>query len=405
MTLKQRLTGNAAKIVLVVLLAVPALRSMTGSSQLEGENRKLAEFPAAPASWQETLKFPARLDQWINDHFGYRDRLLKLNNRVRHALFGTFPTVQVISGQNGRIFMSAHEANFPPYTAIHPTCGFQFHDHEKIAGQMNAMHAAFRGWGIDAKLVIAPSSPAVYQEELPGWLAQRCARSVPPFRNILVPERLSPPVLASVYYPIEELRAARAEGEVIPKTWFHLTGFGSRLLTQKSVERLWNIKADEGTTLKTRIETQTSDLAHLFPGVKLSSKVEAIDFAASGIEECKGAKCYPALQDALEKLGDVNRYRNERAPKERLIMLSDSFGQYSAGWYARYYRDVIHFSTNTLGRLSDGELASLRNFLREEGKRSDVLFFYHDTGVLTGRIDLDLKKLVSAQPMVSQAKN
>lgn len=407
MTLAQQLKGNAAKIILVALFAIPAIRAASTTDQSATENRRLAAFPAAPSSWQETLKYPAKLDTWINDHFGYRDRFLKLNNRVRHALFEQFPTAQVIAGRDDRIFLSTHEAHYAPYAAIHLTCGYRFGEHGKIAEQINAWHAAFKASGIDARLLIAPSSPALYVEELPGWLAAQCRSAVPPIAEILKAERLPQPVRSSVYYPLEELRAAGGGAALVPKTWFHLTGAGSRLLAEKSVARFSDANANSGAgpALKTRMETQPSDLSHLFPGVRLASEVEAIDFAASEVTECAGGKCYPEMQEAMEKLGDVSRYRNTRAAKGSLIILSDSFGRYSAPWFSRYYRDVMHVSTNAADRLSASEMKQLREWLLEQGKRGEVLFLYHDAGVLAGRVGMDLKKIFPDAKLEHQVKS
>jgi hypothetical protein len=389
----QRLMTHSAKIILISLLAAPAILSFSGKEQAATENRKLAAFPAKPRSWDAALKYPAQLDVWINDHFGFRNALVKLNNKVRYALFDQFPTAQVIAGKDGRIFLSTHEAHYAPYAAINITCGYQFNEYDKIALQLNQLHAAFRKSGIDVKLLIAPSSPIVYAEELPDWLATRCMSSIHPFDEITKANRLEPSVRSAIYYPLEEMRAMKPHAMALPKTWFHWAGEGAQLVAQRSAEHFWNVKADDTKPLVTRVERLPSDLSHLFPGVKLASPVTTIDFAASGVEECSGGHCFPEAQDIMDKLGDVSRYRNEKAPRGKLILVTDSFGRYIAGWYSRYYRDVMHISTNAVDRLSEAEMTRLRQLLLEQGRVGDVLFLYHDAGVLAGRAGIDLKKI------------
>lgn len=86
-------------------------------------------------------------------------------------------------------------------------------------------------------------------------------------------------------------------------------------------------------------------------GYELRSDVETTDFAASDVSEAQAANANLELQKAMETLGDVSRYRNTRATKGSLIILSDSFGRYSASWYSRFYRDVMHISTNAAARV------------------------------------------------------
>jgi hypothetical protein len=396
--LTQRVMAHSSKILLVSLLAVPAVLSFSGKEQAATENRTLATFPAKPRSRDAILKYPAQLDAWINDHFGFRQALVKLNNKVRYALFGQFPTIQVIAGKNGRIFLSAHSADFPPYGAINLPCGYQFSEYDKIAMELTRFHAAFREMGIDAKLLIAPSSPLVYAEELPDWLAKRCLSSVHPFDEIMKPGRLEPFVRAATYYPLDEMRALKPIAAALPKTWFHWAGDGAQLVAQKSVEYFWKTKTEDAKPLVTKVKRLPSDLAHMFPGVSLPSDVTTIDFAASGIDECVGGRCFPEAEDVMNKLGDVSRYRNEKAPKPKLILVTDSFGHYIAGWYSRYYRDVLHISTNSADTLSDAEKSRLRQLLLEQARTGDVLFVYHDGGVLSGRIGLDQNKLLQAPP-------
>lgn len=95
-----------------------------------------------------------------------------------------------------------------------------------------------------------------------------------------------------------------------------------------------------------------------------------------------------------QKLSDVSRYRNERAPAKRLVLFSDSYGHYVAGAYAPFFREVMHFSTNALTLLNQEELAALRKTLSQQDGKQMLLFVYHDASVLNGRVEVDRKMLV-----------
>ncbi|MFC7514348.1 hypothetical protein ACFQUU_04960 [Herbaspirillum sp. GCM10030257] len=388
-----QIAANAAKIMVVTVLLIPALLATGGRQEGVGENRNLANFPERPRDWDSIVKFPAQLDLWINDHFGFRDLLVKLNNRVRYTLFKQFPTMQVIEGKGGRIFLAAHSTAHAPYAAITQACGYEYEHVEGIAKQLSAFDAGFRKLGVDAKMLVAPSSPVLYRNELPTWLAQRCDPSTEPVPRVLASDILTPQARQRVYYPIDDMRAIERTANVIPVTWFHWSGTGPRMVAEASVRHFWDAKARATPTLHTSQQSLPSDIAHLFPGVELNSSVEVADFKASGITECGGPSCYPQLQAAMAKLGDVSRYINPLAPNRRLVMLSDSFGRHIAGWYAPYYREVIHLSTNNLAQLDDSEIHGLRSAFFQSAEHTHVLFLYHDGSLLSGRLAVDLGKL------------
>lgn len=381
-----------SKAVFVAILSTPALISLNHTTAVSSENRALADFPPRPRSWEGILKYPASLDAWINDHFGLRDRLAKLNNRVRYALFRQFPTIQVIQGREGRIFLSAHATTHEPYSAILLPCGHGYDKADQIAGQLNRFSKAARETGADLRLLAVPSAPVLHADQLPGWLEDKCNSNPRPVPRILASPRLEASAKALVYYPEQEMLDLRRRTDIIPPNWFHWNGTGVGTVAQLSTHHFWGKDAEQATPVVTQKQHLQSDIAHLFPGVKLGSDIETIDFAASGITQCLGAGCFPELRSLADKLVDVSRYRNPSG-KDRLILLSDSFGSQISGWYARHFAEVVHLSTNNLDRLDKSEVAQLRGALFKHAGGSKILFLYHDGSLLYGRLGMDLDRL------------
>jgi hypothetical protein len=384
---------HAAKILIVALLALPAVFGVVHRDESPIENRMPAVFPAWPASWSAALEYPFKLDLWINDHFGFRRQLVKLNNWIRYRFFHQFPTHQVIAGRNGRIFLAAHATSHLPYSAILLSCGAQFHDAGLIAGQLNNFANGYGRLGLDPKIVIAPSAPAAYPEDLPAWLTTQCTLAAAPIPRVLAAENLMPEARAKVYFPLERMRSLEPNVHAIPKTWFHWAGAGPRVVAEDTVRRFWGF-AQRQPPLVIHPEMRDSDISHLFEGVRLQSEIEVADYAASGIEACDGPQCFPELGTIAGKLGDVSRYRNPAAPGRRLVLFSDSYGHYIAGDFAPYFREVVHLSTNTFGLLNSAELAMLRQTFLHPEFGQELLFVYHDVSVLWGRIEADQKLLL-----------
>lgn len=389
-TLLQRLKANFAKIATITLLATPAVMSFSGMQQASNENRKLTDFPPRPSSFGDALKYPSKLDLWINDHFGFRDALLQLNNRLRHALFHQFPTIQVIEGRNDRIFLSAHSTEHQPYSAILLNCGYQFNNLGHLVDALNRFSAGLRNRGVNAHLLIAPSASSLYTDELPPWLEKRCNSYASPIGQIIHSPQLHGDAKALLYYPMDKMRALRNEVDVIPRSWFHWAGAGPRRIARFSAEDLWSRNTSDAKPMVTVKRLVPSDISHLFPGIPLASEMEVADFAASGISQCRGGACFPEMLSIMEKLGDVSRYVNNAAPAGRLILVSDSFGQHIAGWYSSYYREVLHVSTNDLRRLDPRELEQLRETLFKGNSSDNVLFLFHDGSILNGRMVQDI---------------
>lgn len=355
-------------------------------------------MPKLPRSSGDLLAYTRQLEPWINDHFGFRTSLIKLNNRLRHAFFNQFPTIQVISGRQGRIFLSSHATTLAEYSAITIPCGYTPTSSDKVARQLNSLHESFAHEGIDARIMIVPSSPIIYAEELPGWLEKRCGSVSSPIESMLASPQLEADTRKAIYFPKAEMIRLKETIPVFPKTWFHWAGAGPRDVAGSSVEFFWNIPRQAGQPIAERVVRAPSDISHLFPGIELASEIDYPDHAKSLIDACLGPQCFPSIGAAANKLQEVAFYRNPSAPEQRLIILSDSFGQFIASWYPRYFKEVIHFSTNALDQLDAKETAQFKAFIKSQAEAAHVMVLYHDGSVLWDRPAQDQENLFTKHP-------
>jgi hypothetical protein len=387
---------SSLKLGVIALLGLPAVLAILKPVAPISENRTLSSFPSRPSSMETALAYPAKLDGWINDHFGLRNTLVKLNNRIRYTLFRQFPTSQVIEGKDGRIFLAAHATTHTPHSAIFLSCGAETDslriDVNGISGQARNLIEGAKRAGINAKMLVAPSSPALYAKQLPTWLAARCNAASPPVPRVLASPTLSDETRAAIQYPIDIARRIDQTDDYIPKHWFHWAGAGPRIVAEESTKSLLGIETSGTPPLVSHKESAPSDISHLFPGVTLKSVIEVADLQASGVKVCFGASCFPETPAAAARLGEVARYINDKAPARRLVLLSDSFGAYIAGWYSPFFREVVHLSTNNLGLLAPEDIAALRKQFLNGAPDDHVLFLYHDGSFLANRMKIDQEK-------------
>jgi hypothetical protein len=391
--LKDRMAACMIGVLIAVVLGIPTITSLIRSNNGTGENRSLAPLPKPPQSTADLLKYTPQLELWVNDHFGLRAKLISLNNKLRHSLFNQFTTIQVISGRQGRIFLSAHATTMAPYSAITTPCGDTFTSPQKVAVQLNALHESFRHAGMDARIMIVPSSPVIYQEDLPAWLEARCKAATSPIELTLASTHLLSETRKAIYYPKTEMLGLKEHMDVFPKTWFHWAGAGPREVAGLSVQFFWNISTHAGKAIAEQSINTPSDISHIFPGVRLVSLIEQPDHGRSQIEACMGPSCFPSLGSAAAKLQEVTSYRNPAAPHHRIIILSDSFGTFIAGWYSRYFREVMHFSTNSLNKLNTTETHKFKAYIKEQAQTGHLLLLYHDGSVLWDRPAQDHESL------------
>lgn len=390
------LRKHLAKIVIVALMSVPLVATFVGAPATSGEQRKLAAAPSMPTGWREALALPAALDPWINDHFGWRIRMVEIYTRLRHDLFGRFPTNQVIGGRDGRIFLAAHNraGEGEPYTAIALACGWQFRDGPEILAEVNHFSRLFDAAGIDAKLLIVPSAPIVYLEQLPAWQTERCTVDGAPAYQMLASPGLDPRARERVMFPLKEMRAIRGRDAMFPLTFFHWSGAGPRAVAGMTQERFWKRPAAGGTPIPLVEKRVPSDVHFLFPGIEHDSVAGEPDFTGTTITSCYGPDCFPGMKSIMEKLVVVGRFTNT-APglAPRLVMITDSFGYAGAPWFSRYYNEVVYLSTNGLAQATPAEVEQLRSLLFRRGSKDEVLYLYHDATVYSNRIGTDLKTL------------
>jgi hypothetical protein len=385
---------HAGKFVVVAVLALPALVSLHEACS-KPSDPNLAQLPARPASGAALLEMPSKLDAWINDHFGYRVDLLKFNNRLRFKLFREFPSVQMSAGRHGRYFLSAHGTSMPPYQAVTTVCSRGVARASTIP-HLNRLFGAFHAAGLEPKLLVVPSAPVVYPEDLPPYLERECASERNPVDAVIASPALDPAAAAAMFYPLKEMREIKKSAVLYPKSWFHWTGDGLDQVARLSLSHFWQRPLDQAPALPHKKRVQIADVSHLFDGILLESETVEPDLEQAGVKGCWGGECFPEIAQISMKLRDVSRFDNPRAPQRRLLIISDSFGSKVSAWYARYYAHVEQFATNGVDQLTPAQLAAFKTYIYRERADTDILILYHDGGAMYDVLRFGTERLLPA---------
>src|SRR5262249_13121198 len=127
-----------------------------------------------PSSLAELGEYPEKVNAAVSDHFAMRPAMISINNRLRLALFGETPTEQTIFGPTGRLFFTSHLAA-APYSLIRLICGIGISDVQvKAVADSTRFASVMAERHVNGIIVLVPTAPVIYRNELPRWLRNRC---------------------------------------------------------------------------------------------------------------------------------------------------------------------------------------------------------------------------------------
>ena len=129
------------------------------------ENRLLAKWPLFKGIGQ-SRDFITGIENYFNDHFGFRNRLIRWNNHWKGQLFRNAPQQEVVVGREGWLFHSGEQM------IEHVTRRAVWNDQE-LANWCRLLERR-RDWlyqrGIKYLFTVPPDKHSVYAEFLPSWI-------------------------------------------------------------------------------------------------------------------------------------------------------------------------------------------------------------------------------------------
>ena len=367
--------------VFFLVLLTPAMVQMSGKFQdASMENRVLAARPGLPHSLPQVHQFPAEMDGFLNDHFGLRSSMVEWNNKLRYHLLGDIGSVQLTAGKDGHLFFNSHAAS-APLAMVYFLCGKNVsaeYRAEIVKSASGFMHMALQ-LAPHSHLLIAPTKPAVYADQLPDWLQWQCNHYTATVPAVIAAMQAEPSLSKKVVYPLAEMQALRPKVEAFPKNNFHWTGQGSqpvaRLLAEQYMQR------QRISRLPGVMRDMPSDVQHFLPGVALNVAALEPDYASAGVIACDGVACFPEFAGVADQIGFTTRYRRPGTKGPKLLLITDSFGIGIAGFFSEYFGEVWHVSMNNIKLLTPEQRLRFKQILFQDYAPDEVLYVFHDAAI------------------------
>ena len=163
--------GNALLVsaVFLVLIWLPTADWIFhfDRAPIPNEKRLPAAFPKFNGLGR-SRDFVSGLEQYFNDHFGFRKRLIRANNHWKRQVFRDAPSNDVITGRDGWLFSTSNRM-LDHYFGL---ARFSQDDLEAWRQLIEERRDWLAKRGIKYLFTIPPDKHTIYPEYLPEWLAK-----------------------------------------------------------------------------------------------------------------------------------------------------------------------------------------------------------------------------------------
>jgi alginate O-acetyltransferase complex protein AlgJ len=139
------------------------------------EKRKLAEKPAF--ALRQPFRFMQRYENYYNDYFPFRTRLVYLNNLLTYKIFRTSATAKVIIGRQGWLFLGNINPFFDEIDYYRNLKPFTIRELRYWQILLEERRDWLKRRGIDYIFTIAPNKSTIYPEFMPAAIKKIHAQS------------------------------------------------------------------------------------------------------------------------------------------------------------------------------------------------------------------------------------
>ncbi len=317
--------ARPSKRVLVTLFLgmiwLPLAAMVLGPSETESqaERRRLAPLPTLHYDRRALDEFPKQFEAFYNDHFGFRQALVKWYNRVRVGWLRVSPSEWVLVGDRGWLF----QGGGPHIRDMRNDWPYGEGELAQWAQVLTAKKDWLAARGVEYLFVVAPNKPVIYREHLPAAINRVRAQSRA--------DQLITHLTKHTDVPVLDLRPVLLQAKSILRTYHktdtHWNDFGAyqgyravmqRLLTQHPGPRPLEL-SPESFVIRDRA------------GGDLAQNLAMAEFLREPSVEVKQPVASCAVTQGIAADADL-RFRNQNAFSTecaraggRLLMFRDSY--------------------------------------------------------------------------------
>ncbi|GJL91730.1 alginate O-acetyltransferase AlgX-related protein [Hyphococcus sp.] len=207
------------------------------------ERRSLASFPTTKDIVNAPIAAPAKLSRWMEDHFGFRGRLIRLHAKITSEL-NLSDERHAVRGDDGWLFLATDKA-LVSHQGLNPFAPGELE--RWMRGAKTIKEAAC---GKPFVILIAPDKHTIYSEHL----TRHPRRSDRPTRleTLVV---TAPETALKLKTPIDAMRRAKQAAQLYYRTDSHWTERGA----YEGYRTLMAMLAEEGVPVEVLAESQLDE--------------------------------------------------------------------------------------------------------------------------------------------------
>lgn len=165
---KNSKSGLAVAVLFSLLIFLPILGMTFPAINVTPkilENRQLAEAPTL--NWESLSDYPKQFENYFNDHFGYRNLLIRLNSKFKRRILDIKTSErEVLEGIDGWLYYTGN-TTVDDYRGVNPFTPDQL---EQWQLMLEGKRDFLKLQGIEYLFVVAPNKSSIYPEYLPAWV-------------------------------------------------------------------------------------------------------------------------------------------------------------------------------------------------------------------------------------------
>ncbi len=325
-------------------ICLPLLVMVMGMSdnQPTSENRVLADFPKVNSMPIEDV--PQKIDDWYNDHFGFREQLVKLHAQFYVDALKTTETENVIVGQDDWLFLKGTRSS---------AAGINF---KAWADHLKAKQEWLKLQGIEYLFVVSPNKATIYAEFLPANL---------PLLNPTPIEQFLTQMKGTEVRSIdlrEPLRSAKSKGIVYHKNNTHWNDFGSYVVYREICSQVKLSMASSPYEIADFTIQQIEHQGDLPPLIGLEQSALTEDWTLKSTRRAERVKTSnPLFPEEIQP-----RFFETTQPGQKLLVIHDSFFNDRSGKTGVNSLLAEHFRQSLFLRNSVISLTQLKEIVKDQ---------------------------------------
>lgn len=343
-------------VALLLLIPVIGIRLQSEARLVQFHNRSLTPLPPLANFAGDPVEFFRQTKAWLADRAYPILAAAMLQKKILFYVLKTPPQRRITLGSDGFIFVNGGSEE--TVNGILANVCVNSHT-ESIAAQLRdglpgiVEFARSRNLAVD--VIVVPTSMTLYANHLPASVPQQLREACNERRVGNSPlARLTPPPGMNLVFPFQPMKAASSDDAFFPKGHWHASGMSLKVvrdayLAAKGITRQIDDRLERGMA--------PSEIMGTY-GMEVNLPIYFLRNRHVHVDANRAAAFNAVIRDRFQGGQATTRAYSNTDPvlDESVLMLSDSYGEFTSEVFAGAFRATLQVTANNLPRQNVAEV-------------------------------------------------